>query len=86
MEGNMRPPTGKGSPVVKTLKEIRQGLLCFGFKIESIKEDHSRWTLTLKTCGNKLLIIANSREEVWDAALRTAVKATIKGWVYIEGF
>ena len=69
---------------MKTLAEIKKGLRFFGWKIESIKQRNGRWTLTLKTCGNKLLIISDSREEVWDKAFGIAFKATREGWVHIE--
>ena len=69
---------------MKTLAEIKKGLRFFGWKIESIKHRHGRWTLTLKTCGNRLLTISESREEVWARAFGIAFKATREGWVHVE--
>ena len=40
--------------------------------------------LTLKSCGNRLLIISDRREEVWDKAFGIAFKATREGWGHIE--
>jgi hypothetical protein len=63
------------------IAEMRHRLQCLGWKVfdEGRRLENGQWCLLAVSCGHTLIVLGDTRREVWSAVCSMAMKLTRDG-------